>query len=417
MALLLSLSACVATAPRPAPLPAVAAGPVQAGRPVPIAPAVPGVPPVTAVLFPYIPDAAHDHFKALTLALTQQFEAANPMIPVRITIAPDLDLYDLQPGGELATLLGTGAGSVDVVELDALLLGDLVKLHWVQPLPALAAGILPAAAQAASVDNQVYGIPTYLCSNVVYAHDKGLARVGDGPALLEFLTSLGPATPLVGDYSGSWTLPSLYLDAWADTQGAGGLGGAYLPPVDASTLSSFRPLVRSCASGGTNPCLNGTYAHGTGAETAFATGRANGFVGYTERLFYILSAATQTQPTVISAPLGRGTHPVMFVDVLVVNPNCTGSCFVDALTFISFMSQLGTRNLIAFSQDAPPGTFPRYLLQANGAFYSGSLAQQDPFYPRFWDFIQNAVAFPNQGFPQDRLVLGPAVKKALGGDR
>jgi thiamine pyridinylase len=106
----------------------------------------------------------------------------------------------------------------------------------------------------------------------------------------------------------------------------------------------------------------------------------------------------------------------MFVDALMVNPNCTGTCFANALTFISFMSQLSTRNLIAFSQDAPPGTFPRYLLQANSAFYSGPLAQQDPFYPQFWRFLQNAVAFPNQGFPEDRLLLGPAVKKALAGE-
>ncbi len=412
----LLLSACVATAPRPAPAPPPAVAAVPPARPAAAAPSALGMPAVTAVLFGYIPDAANDNFKALTQDLTQQFEAANPQIPVQITINPNLDLYDLKPGGELNTLLGNGAGSVSVVEVDTLLLGDLVNRNWVQPLNTMILGILPAAAQAATISYKIYGIPTYLCSNVIYAHSTGLNEVSDGPTLLNFLTSLGPATPLVGNYAGSWTLPSVYLDAWADTNGTSGLSSkAYKPPVDASTMSSFGPLVHSCGSScTTNPCLNKAYGSGIGAETAFATGKANGFVGYTERLFYILSAATQTQPSVISAPLGLGTHPVMFVDALVVNPNCIGTCFANAMSFINFMSQLSTRNLIAFSQDAPPGTFPRYLLQANEGFYSSSLATKDPFYPQFWKFIQTAVPFPNQGFPQDRLLLGPAVTKALG---
>jgi thiamine pyridinylase len=412
----LLLGACVATTPRPAPapLPPTAAAPAAAAPAAATAPAVLGAPPVTAVLFGYIPDAAHDDFKSLIVHLTDIFMVYNPRLTAQITIDPNLDLYDLQPGGELETLLGNGPRSVNVVELDMLLLGELVKRHWVQPLPIQISGILPEAARAASVNNQSYGFPTYLCSNVIYAHDSGITGVGDGPTLLKFLTSLGHATPLVGNYSGSWTLPSVYLDGWADTHGAGGLATAYLPPVDPSTMSSFGPLVQSCASGTTNPCLDGTYASGTAAETAFATGQANGFVGFTERLFYILSAATQPQPSVISAPLGLGTHPIMFVDALVVNSNCTGSCFTNALKFITSMSSVNTRNLIAFSEDAQPGTFPRYLLQANANFYVGSQAKQDPFYPQFWNFIQNAVAFPNQGFPEDRLLLGPEVMKALG---
>jgi hypothetical protein len=91
--------------PRPTPAPPPAGAPVPAARPAAgLPPAAPGVPPVTAVLFGYIPDAANDNFTALTQDLTQQFEAANPQIPVQITINPNVDLYDLKPGGELNTL-------------------------------------------------------------------------------------------------------------------------------------------------------------------------------------------------------------------------------------------------------------------------------------------------------------------------
>jgi thiamine pyridinylase len=393
------------------PRPASAATTAQVAAAPPAASA-----PLKAVLFGYIPDSAKDNFQALRNALTERFQAVHPQVSLSVTIDPSLNLYDFKPGGELSTLLGSGAGAVDVVEVDTLLLGTLVDSGWVQALAADNRELVPTAQSAAVVNGKVYGVPTYVCSNVIYAHDGGLTAVQDGPALLKFLSALSAQTPLVGSYHGSFTLPSVYLDAWADTNGTAGLAGAYLPPVDSKTMGSFAALVASCAAGGRNPCLDKTYANGTGAETAFAQGQANGFVGYTERLFYILDAApSQPLPSVISAPLGLGTHPVMFVDALVVNPHCTGSCLANAMQFIAFMSQLGTRNLIAFSQDSPQPTFPRYLLQARTDFYQDALARNNPFYPSFWQIVRSAVAFPNQGFTADYLKLGPAVLQALGG--
>lgn len=376
----------------------------------------PGVTPVTAVLFGYIPDAANDGFASLTKELSQRFESAT-QIPAQITIDSNLNLYDFEAGGELSKLLGNSDGAVDVVEVDTLLLGTLVANKWIQQLNFQPPdGILPSAMQAATVNSVVYGIPTYLCTNVIYAYDAGLTAVQNGNDLLSFLIGLSPGDiPLVGNYAGSWTLPGTYLDAWADTNGTSGLAGAYLPPVDGMTMSTFDSLVESCMPNPTiNPCLDGTYSSGSCAETAFATSMANGFVGYTERLFYILTVNPTAQPYLISAPLGDGSDPVMFVDALVVNPNCTGVCLENATRFIQFMSQVSTRNLIAFSQDAKsqtnPSPIPRYLLQANEGFYQGSPASQDPYYPQFWTILQNAAPFPNQGFPQDRKNLGKAIK-------
>src|ERR1700730_5005796 len=99
-AILLGLGAC-ANNPRPVAVPAPAQG------------APPTATGVTAVLFGYIPDAATHNFAALTAALTQQFEAAYPQIPVQqLSINPNLNLYDLAPGGVLNPLLGNGPGAV-----------------------------------------------------------------------------------------------------------------------------------------------------------------------------------------------------------------------------------------------------------------------------------------------------------------
>lgn len=181
-------------------------------------------------------------------------------------------------------------------------------------------------------------------------------------------------------------------------------------------MGTFEPLVFSCeANESHNPCLDGTYKDNTAAETSFANGGANGFVGYSERLFFILSAnSSQPNLSVASAPMDAGNQPVMFVDALVFNPACTGSCLQDAQSFATFMSTLEVRNLIAFSQDAPPGTFPRYLLQANGSFYSSQPAASDPIYQGLWvNHVSLAQPYPNQGFPEARGALNETLLARL----
>ena len=395
-----------------------------AGRPAPRRAAQPataaaspatGLRTLTAVLFPYIPDAANDSFKALIGQLTQQFQNQHPEIQLQLMINPKQDLYDT---ATLQQLLGTGAGAVNVVELDTLLFGDLVKAGLITPLTVRDPDVLPVAQQAATVGHGVYGMPTYLCSNVIYCYSSDITAVGDATSLVAFLKNLNPGVrALAGNFHGSWTLPSEYVDAWGDSDGTSNLSQAYQLPLDNATMSVFPSVVQSCVTGqnGANPCLDGTYANGTGAETAFAGGQANGFFGYTERLFYILTSNPKT-PSVISAPIGGGSHPVMFVDALAVNTHCTGQCLSDAEAFLAFMSSVATRNLIAFSQDAPAGTIPRYLLQANGRFYSSAPASRDSTYVALWQrVVQQAAPYPNSGFPAARKPLQKALCQVLDG--
>lgn len=373
----------------------------------------------SAVLFPYIPDAAHDDFAGLVQTLTEMFEAQNPDIDLQLTMNPDMNLYD---AGELATLLGSGVGSYDMVELDTILLGDLVAGGLVQALPFSVNdwGLLNTAVSSAQVASTLYGVPTYLCGNYVYSWDPKLAAVDTGQELIDLLSSEpDPAdTPLVGDFAGSWTLPALYVDSWADTHDNVPIdvSSAYALPLDPSTMGIFPAEVGLCGPNG-GPCLDGTYKDNTLAETVFGQRKANGFVGYSERLFFILEAAggDVTLPHVISAPIGTGSNPVMFVDALVLNRACTGQCATDAETFARFMSSLEVRNLIAFSQDVGPDAFPRYLLQALQGFYTSSPGSDNVIYQQLYPFVQLAEPFPNTGFPEARQQLNPALEAALTG--
>ncbi|MEM7248725.1 MAG: hypothetical protein AAF533_25570 [Acidobacteriota bacterium] len=377
--------------------------------------------PLKAVLFPYIPDSVGDDFASLIEYLTTEFEKAHPEIDLEIVIDQNLDLYDYSPDGVLSQLLGDGEGAAQVVEIDTLLLGNLVESDWVQPLGLENPGMYRTAWEAASLADVQYGMPTYVCSNVIYAMKPGLGGVGNAWELLEFLREAGPAdVPLVGNYKGSWTLPSTYLDSWADTHDndPSDVAGAFELPLDHDTLMWFQQVVTSCqVPGGTdNPCLDGTYQYNTAAEDAFAAGASNGYIGYTERLFYILQAMTDPMlPDVTSAPIGGGTNPVMFVDALVFNPNCDGECLEASQAFATFMSRTEVRSVIAFSLDGLPGTPPRYLLQARADFYTSEPAVSDPMYEAYVPIVESAQPLPSQGFPDSRKALDAALTEALEG--
>lgn len=402
-AALLTITGCAATHPGSAEVSSTM--PVASGRLV-----------LKAVLFPYIPDSVGDKYQSLIQRLKSGFESKTPNVDLQIIIDDKLDPYDYAPNGALSKLLGSGEGAAQVVEVDTILMGNLAQSRWVVPVGIPNPGVLPTAWQAASIQGVAYGVPTYLCTNVVYAENGVIASAVNGTNLVALLAAIKPGLPpLIGNYKGSWALSSTYIDAWADTNGTAGMAAAYQMPLDQKTMTSFPLVVNACATNSTkNPCLDGSYKDNNDAEVAFAKGGANGFIGYTERLFYIRQANNALPlPYVISAPIGGGSNPAMFVDALVFNPGCTGACLSAAQAFATYMSTVAVRNLIAFSQDGPSGTLPRYLLQANQMFYASEPASSDPMYKAYAPIVQRAQPYPNSGFPDARKALNAAVESAL----
>ncbi len=367
------------------------------------------------ILFPYIPDSAGDHYAALIRYLQDSFHTQHPGVNLQVVIDPNMDLYDYAPTGQLSKLLGDGPDAAQVVEIDTMLMGTLVDNHWVQPIQMPNTHVFPTAWEAATVAGVTYGAPTYLCSNVVYAFASTITQATNATNLMAAVTAINPqATALVGNYNGSWTLPSFYVDAWADTHGPAGMATAYDLPLDPQTMSFFPSVVNGCTAGGKNPCLDGTYKDNTQPETLFASHAANAFIGYTERLFYIRTMNPSAPlPSIVSDPIGGSSHPTVFVDSLVFNPHCTGSCLANAQDLATYLSSVPVRNAIAFSQDAPTGALPRYLLQASQDFYRAPPADDDPMYKAYLPIVQAAQAFPSAHFPQSRKALQDALKAAL----
>ncbi|MCE9673232.1 extracellular solute-binding protein [Myxococcus stipitatus] len=372
--------------------------------------------PLKAILFPYIPDSGKDQFAGLKQRLETDFEAKHSDIDLEVVFDLNVDVYDLDDGGMLNQLLGDGERAAQVVEVDTLVLGSLVAKGWVQPVQVDANAVHPAAAEAVTVSGQSYGVPTYLCTYVVYSRSNAIRSATDGASLIRILEDVAPGKrPLAANFDGSWTLPSSYIDAWADSHPGSALSSALTLPLERPVVESLGTVVDSCErEAGVNPCLDGTWKDNTLPEEAFAKEEANGFMGYTERLFHILSARPgMALPEAISVPLGMGSAPAVFVDALVLNPHCTGTCAEDARAFTDFMKAPETRSLIAFSQDAPEGSTPRYLLQASRAFYLQEPARSDLMYRQFEALLRGVRPFPNQGFPENRLAMESALLEGL----
>ncbi|MEM1323398.1 MAG: extracellular solute-binding protein [Bacteroidota bacterium] len=372
-----------------------------------------------AFLFPYIPDAGEDNFAGLIKMLEEKFEADNPDVDLTITMDANVNIYDTTT---IQTMLGDGDGAYDVVELDAVLLNYLVDQDLVPDFDSsFIQNIYPSAWTATQKDGKFYGMPTYLCSNIIYAYSTEIENAANGTELVEVLKGLqsGP-TPLVGNFAGSWTLPSTYIDAYGDTYDnqAATLLKAYSPPLDAGTMVPFSQVVDACQDAqGKNPCLDGTYKDNSEAEQLLAANNANGFIGYSERLYYISKFNPDTLPDLISAPIGGGSNPVMFVDALFFNKECANSneCGGDASNFMYFMNQVETRNIIAFSLDVPQEKrIPRYLLQANKNFYTSAPAKDNGIYQKLKTRVTDlALPIPSDDLLNRRHVLNDSLKAAL----
>jgi len=124
-------------------------------------------------LHPYIPDAGRDQHKSLTTFIKTQFEKEYPHIELvirPITVADDF--YDL----DLLTkwLKGNGPETYDIVEPDAIFLGELVAKGVIQPWRNTPGkqDWHPVGVRAVTFNDAVYGVPHLLAGYFAVSRHK-----------------------------------------------------------------------------------------------------------------------------------------------------------------------------------------------------------------------------------------------------
>lgn len=368
-------------------------------------------------LYPWVPDP-----ESLVRWIETDFEAAHPTID--LVVRPLNRSYDWMPEytGDLAyeidksvaALTGGGADAQHLVEVDAMILGELAGRGALAPFGLPDADFLPFAREAVTYGGVTYGVPHWTCGYFVISEDADVREAKNAYQLATGLRDARtPRVDLVGDLDGSWDAITVYLDGFRDTWPGRGLQDALShTELDPAVEASFRALGSACEKDGVNHC-------GSDGVDLFATGRADALVGYSERLNPILSHPGRAVGTLhlASATLGGGDHPALFTDALVMSPGCsTAQCRDAARQFAAYYTSDRVFEVVLMSRDGAPGATPRYLLPSTASAFAYGAVAADPLYQQLREEIRGGVSFPNHGVAaaRDRGAIQAALREALG---
>lgn len=370
-------------------------------------------------LYQWIPDAADDDFAALRTRVETEFESRNGVdLEVSLSRDPDMPEYDVT---KLHDWL-FGDGQYDVVEVDAILLGDLAAQGVIKPWRPYPEDVdfHAAGVQASMIGADMYGVPHWLCGHFVLSRDPDILAATNLEDLINALSpGRTPAIPNVtARLAGSWNLPALYLDAWADSHGPSGLENAMKLPLDEGIVYGLKRLARECRVDSVNPCLAGQMFDDFPdyAAVQFAYGLSDATLGYSERLHIVLRYADDPQAIDLrSAPLAEGSQPITFADVFVVRAGCDGACLEAARAFVQYMIEPETFAWILLAEDhvGEDGRVPRYLIPATLSAFDAPGVAENRYFQTIRSEIDNATSYPNDGFVTRRTAVRDSIEADL----
>lgn len=355
---------------------------------------------LNAALYPYIPTLPGDQFESLVAYVIQTYQQQNPQVLLAAQMNQETNIYSFTA---LPQLLGQNG--LDVIELDSLYMGFLAGGGLVNRAAIAGEAPLPVALAASTINGQLYGIPSWLCMDFVYSGNSGVRQATNLNLLLGFLGQMPQTAPeMVGDYNGSWRLPSIYINAYVQQYGYANIAQAMNMPPDNQAITNLVNLTNTCAFASANNCTNGTY-HGSPngtTEQTFATGHAGADIGFSEQSFFVNLYGPVSPLYAVPAAWGQALQPLLFADSFVTSAaTCTNgsACGNDAAAFTTLMTSLPMKNYIVQSRDLPQGTPWRTLLVSQTNFYSQPQIQANPMYAQYWPVIRPGAQPAPQPFP------------------
>jgi thiamine pyridinylase len=372
-------------------------------------------------LYPFVPAKA-DYF----LQVKHDFEAIAPNVDLQLI---DLSANYYDPGDQDFAL----TNSVDVYELDSVLLADAVAKDLIMPLPKeinfRAQDYLANAQTASQWDGKPYGVPHWVCGYFLFfrGDDAQADTIRGAKTLAQLERIIGnnhpPRTGMLVDLRGRLSLGEMYLAAafdkyksWPDVQSHLGLH------PEASLESDLCRVLQLCDKGlGRNKQYhkaNGFYGR------QFARGGGRVLIGYSEGLFAVLDESqnaclqneclTDRMIDVTELPLDDGgSSQISWVDLLAINKNCTGETLADAIGFISFMDSEETM-LKVLLPDPDAARPARYLLPARLSLYSNQhLVTNSVLYPKLRAIIERSFPPVRPNLNNTLRSFGPEIDTFL----
>jgi len=353
---------------------------------------------LSVLLYPYIPTYPFGDFSTLLKKLVTEFQAQSPKISLNAVMSESPE-YDVYTYANFAKLLGKDG--FDIVETDTMLLAYLVESGFILPIDAAStSNFWPAAIEAASYKDKLYGIPSWMCMEFLYARDPKIAEITSLFTLVDYLNNLPQdRTRLIGVFNGSWTIPPLYLNAYTALYGYKDIEKIpYQQPTN-EVVKNLVYLTDQCVYNKENKCTNGFYHDLNEGKIPklFAQKNSHAYIGFSEHSFY-MRLFDKTPFYAAPVPFGKEINTLTYTDAYVKNAvRCnTDSCTAAFKAFTDYMSKLETRQWIVYSKDLPTDMPPRRLLPAIRKFYDKTSDDYpDGIYENFAKIAPNVRASPH----------------------
>ena len=372
-------------------------------------------------IYPCIPDLAGDKLAGLTRFIADEFKKEHG---VSVEVEATADPYDLNK--LRSVYLADGKDSYDVMEVETVLLGELVRSGHLQPLEdyfAVAEDIYASSAvlsvsYSPHLKDHLYAVPTLQCASFlmeladvdytpksVLLHDiKSFDQLKDA---LDRADEKSCRIILAGDFQGEEDL-KFYLDLYVDKHGKESVCDDICGPVNgrhnsADTVEQFRDqkdlLMREVS------------------ESQHVL-----MYAYSESIGEALQKAAEVKRhkhtlRIIFPPLDDRNSSLIYTDAVVVNK----SKFADPqraksiIKFVEFYTSLSFRTKFAFGRDLPQSVmYPRYVLPALNAFFTKTAAAEDECYQEFHTALKHSVPIPIHDIYGKWKTLQVHLKKTFG---
>ena len=394
--------------------------------------------PLRVAIFPYIPDLAGDKLAGLKRFIADEFMKVSGE---SIEVETDADPYDLNK--LKSTYLTDDRDAYDVLELDTIILGELVKTGCLQALEGhftvtedvFTPSAVHSVDYSPNLKSHLYGVPTLICASFLMEladvdHTPHKPLLKDWSSFDQLKEALDQAENsghrllLASDFQppGSSGLSMFYLGACIDERGTG--GGSVYESIgtqidDPEQLKEFINLEQLPGGHNTDRKVHNKYDLLTKEVT---DSKHILMYAYSENMGEALQRAAEKNKCkhtvrIVSPPLDDSNKLLTYTDALVVNK----SKFADQeraaliIKFVKFYTSLAFRTSFAFGRDLPSSVvYPRYVLPARKDFYTETAALHDKYYQQFRDALHHSIPAPNRDMYFKGKAFEKQLKKALG---
>lgn len=364
---------------------------------------------INIAMFPFIPDAGGDNFHSLSDNLEAWFHRIHPDQCVKLDFSKVDDIYTPE---KICGWLNDS--TFDLVAIDSVLLSKVAEKCKLLPWEDMdTSDWYLAAKEASTIDNQIYGVPHYLCGHFIFTMDEIVIDRGNKSGLLPNTDCYNEGKPEVvnSGMMGSYGVAALYVNAGYSTYNEEFWSMLKDKKIDETVMDKVVSFFQRCSENKDDEVYNSCLSADLHEQvTKFVGKQAKSFAGFFESLFNIEQEAARTNAIDVKyrplAVTSESITPLFFTDIFVKGSNCKDKCVEIAQNFAKFYTKSEVLNYVMLSKDVKSENRTyRYLIPATlSGLYSPEVVE-DLHYAGLVSVMKDVRALPSLELLESKAVI------------